>query len=301
VAACLTGKDWSKVHRLPDLPGEKPEVIIQVMQRNYYELMIRLAGAKLVEVGLGNGTKAWHLESAITERTAAIVHFVAYSPPTDLPIETVIEIGHQRGVPVIVDVAAAFPPFSELRRCTDTGADLAIFSGGKALRGLQSSGLVLGRRDLIEACAMNGSPFHGIGRPMEVGKEEIVALVNAVELWSNPEFERRQLAAWEERTDTFIKLMSDVRGVRVYRGDSPPASSGRAINPGWLQVAHVEWDQTVIPKTVQAACDELRQGEPGIIVPALRTGMMVSPQCLEPGEEVILAQRIKQVLRGQSG
>ncbi|MGH2371230.1 MAG: aminotransferase class V-fold PLP-dependent enzyme, partial [Chloroflexota bacterium] len=105
VAACLTGKDWSKVHRLPDLPGatgEKPEVIIQVMQRNYYELMIRLAGAKIVEVGLANGTTPWHLESAITDRTAAIMHFIAYAPPTDLALESVIEIAHQRGVPVIV-------------------------------------------------------------------------------------------------------------------------------------------------------------------------------------------------------
>src|SRR5688572_29654233 len=251
VAACLTGKDWSKVHQLPDLPGDKPEVVIQVMQRNYYELMIRLAGTKLVEAGLANGTTAWHLESAITERTAAIVHFVAYAPPSDLPLESVIEIAHKRGVPVIVDAAAEFPPFSVLRRYTDMGADLVIFRGGKGIRGPQSSGLILGKRELVEACAMNGSPFHGVGRPMKVGKEEIAGLVAAVELWADPEFEKREIAAWEQRTATFIESMSFVRGLRVYKGVSPPASSGRALNPSWVPLAHMEWDSEVIPLTPQ--------------------------------------------------
>ena len=89
VAACMTGRDDAKVHQLPNTDGLKDEVIIQVMQRNFYELMIRLAGARLIEVGLANQTYPWHIESAINEQTAAIVHFVAYSPPQDLPIETV--------------------------------------------------------------------------------------------------------------------------------------------------------------------------------------------------------------------
>ena len=296
VAACLTGKDWSKVHRVPDLPGEKPEVVIQVMQRNYYELMIRLAGTKLVEAGLANGTTAWHLESAITARTAAIVHFVAYAPPSDLPLESVIEIAHKRGVPVIVDAAAEFPPFSVLRRYTDMGADLVIFSGGKGIRGPQSSGLILGKRELIEACAMNGSPFHGVGRPMKVGKEEIAGLVTAVELWADPEFEKREIAAWEQRTSTFIELMSSVRGLRVYQGVSPPASSGRALNPSWVPLAHVEWDSATIPLTPQEVVDKLRGGEPAIIMPALPTGLIFSPQCVEPGDEAIVADRLKAVL-----
>ena len=135
VAACMTGKDNARVHQLPNTRGMKDEVIIQVMQRNYYELMIRLAGAKLVEIGLANATEDYHLESAINDQTAAIVHFVAYSPPSDLPIERVIEIGHKHGVPVVVDAAAEFPPFSALRRWADMGADLTIFSGGKGNKG----------------------------------------------------------------------------------------------------------------------------------------------------------------------
>jgi L-seryl-tRNA(Ser) seleniumtransferase len=304
VAACLTGKDWGKVHRLPDLPGaggQKPEVIIQVMQRNYYELMIRLAGAKIVEVGLANATNAWHLEAAITERTAAIVHFVAYSPPTDLPLESVIEIGHRHGIPVIVDGAAEFPPFSILRHYTDMGADLAIFSGGKGIRGPQSSGLILGKRELIEACAMNGSPFHGVGRPMKVGKEEIAGLVTALELWADPEFERRQVAEWEQCTSRFIELMSGVRGLRVSRGVSPPPSSGRALNPSWVPLAHMEWDSGAFSLTPLQVADQLRREDPGILIPAISTGLMFSPQCIEAGEEVIIAERVKAVLQPAQG
>ena len=297
VAACLTGKDWSKVHRLPDHPGERPEVIIQVMQRNYYELMIRLTGSRLVEVGLANATNAWHLEAGIGERTAAIVHFEAYSPPTDLPLEQVLEIGHKHGIPVIVDAAAEFPPFSVLRRYTDMGADLAIFSGGKALRGPQSSGLILGKRELIEACAMNGSPFHGIGRPMKVGKEEIAGLVTAVELWSDPDFERRELEGWEQRTVAFVDALRDLRGVRVSRAPSPPPSSGRQLSPSWFELAHVEWDPAVIHKTPQQVVDALRAGDPAIIIPSLPNGLMFSPQCLEPGEEAVVARRLREELQ----
>ena len=298
VAACLTGKDWAKVHALPGTPSVEPEVIIQVTQRNYYELMIRLAGARLVEVGLANGTAPWHLESAMSVRTTAIVHFVAYSPPTDLSLEKVIGIAHERNVPVIVDAAAEFPPFSSLRRYSDMGADLTVFSGGKAIRGPQSSGLILGRRDLIEACTMNGNPYHGIGRPMKVGKEELAALVTALELWADPEIEKRELSAWDKRTDNFVAALQGVPNVKVFRGPSPPPSSGRAIHPSWFRIAHVEWDRSVIHQSPHEVADELRKGDPGILIPSIDTGLLFSPQCVEPGDERIVAERLQAVLQG---
>ena len=222
VAACMTGKDNAKIHQLPNTRGMKDEVIIQVMQRNYYELMVRLAGASLVEIGLANGTQDYNLESAINERTAAIVHFVAYSPASDLPIGRVIEIAHDRGVPVIVDAAAEFPPFSALRRWADMGADLTIFSGGKGIRGPQSTGLILGRKDLIEACAMNASPNHGVGRPPKVGKEEIAGVVTALELFSIEEFESAEFQGCEDRARYMAEAISQVTGVRCYVEPAPP-------------------------------------------------------------------------------
>jgi uncharacterized pyridoxal phosphate-dependent enzyme len=295
-AACMTGKDWARIHQLPNTTGMKNEVIIQVMQRNYYELMIRLAGAKLIEVGLANKTHSWHVESAINERTAAIVHFCAYSPPPDLPIQDVITIAHAHGVPVIVDAAAEFPPVSNLRYYWDQGADLTIFSGGKGIRGPQSSALILGRRDLIDACAMNASPNHGIGRPMKVGKEEIVGLLTAVELFANPEFERAEMAAWEERTAYIVQALSDIPGVTAYRGFTPHAFTGHGVHPTIVPLTHVEWDQGVIPRTKEEVARELRVGTPAIRVPVSLSGIMVCPNTLQPGEEKIVADRLMQAL-----
>ena len=298
-AACMTGKDWAKVHQLPDTQGMKNEVIMQVMQRNYYELMVREAGAKLVEIGLANTTNSWHLEAALNEQTAAIIHFVAYSPPQDLPLEEVIKIAHKRDVPVVVDAAAEFPSFSILREYIDMGADLVIFSGGKGIRGPQSSGLILGRKDLIEACAMNGSPYHGVGRPCKVGKEEIIGLVTAIELFSDPEYERKELEGWHLRTGYIVETLSDLSHVTVESG-FPKDFAGVQVNPGIVPVAVVTWDNKAIPMTKEKAASALLEGDPGIYVATSRDGIVIAPHTLLPGEERIVAERVGAVLARQS-
>ena len=298
-AACMTGKDWAKVHQLPDTQGMKNEVIMQVMQRNYYELMVREAGAKLVEIGLANTTNSWHLEAALNEQTAAIIHFVAYSPPQDLPLEEVIKIAHKRDVPVVVDAAAEFPSFSILREYIDMGADLVIFSGGKGIRGPQSSGLILGRKDLIEACAMNGSPYHGVGRPCKVGKEEIIGLVTAIELFSDPEYERKELEGWHLRTGYIVETLSDLSHVTVESG-FPKDFAGVQVNPGIVPVAVVTWDNQAIPLTKEKAASALLEGDPGIYVATSRDGIVIAPHTLLPGEERIVAERVGAVLARQS-
>lgn len=299
MAACMTGKDWAKVHQLPDTQGMKNEVIMQVMQRNYYELMVREAGAKLVEIGLANTTNSWHLEAALNEQTAAIVHFVAYSPPQDLPLEEVIKIAHKRDVPVVVDAAAEFPSFSILREYIDMGADLVIFSGGKGIRGPQSSGLILGRKDLIEACAMNGSPYHGVGRPCKVGKEEIIGLVTALELFSDPEYERKELEGWHLRTNYIVETLSDLSHVSVETG-FPKDFAGVETNPGIVPVTVVTWDKNAIPITKEEAASALLEGDPGIYVATSRDGIVIAPHTLLPGEESIVAERVGSVLATES-
>ena len=299
MAACMTGKDWAKVHQLPDTQGMKNEVIMQVMQRNYYELMVREAGAKLVEIGLANTTNSWHLEAALNEQTAAIIHFVAYSPPQDLPLEEVIKIAHKRDVPVVVDAAAEFPSFSILREYIDMGADLVIFSGGKGIRGPQSSGLILGRKDLIEACAMNGSPYHGVGRPCKVGKEEIIGLVTALELFSDPEYERKELEGWHLRTDYIVETLSDLSHVTVESG-FPKDFAGVETHPGIVPVTVVTWDNNAIPITKEEAASALLEGDPGIYVATSRDGIVIAPHTLLPGEESIVAERVGAVLATES-
>ena len=297
VAACMTGSSNARVHQLPGTAGMKDEVIVQRMQINFYELMIRLTGARIVPVGLANRTYPWHLEAAFTPQTAAVVHFPAYSPPTDLPIDQVIELAHDRGVPVIVDAAAEFPPFSILSHYWKLGADLTVFSGGKGLRGPQSSGLILGRKDLVEACAMNGSPNHGVGRPMKVGKEEIAGLLTAVELWSDPKFQRKMFDRWRRRSDSMIEILSQVPGVRARKGDSPPASTGLAVHPDGLPFTLVEWDTRRVAMTAGQVMAELWEGSPSIIVAETPSGILLNPATLEPGEAEIVAQRVAAVLR----
>ena len=297
VAACMTGKDNAKVHRLPNTKGMKDEVIIQVMQRNYYELMIRLAGAKLIEIGLANATEDYHLESAINEQTAAIVHFVAYSPPSDLPIEQVIEIGHKHGVPVIVDAAAEFPPFSALRRWADMGADLTIFSGGKGIRGPQSTGLILGRKELIEACTMNASPNHGVGRPPKVGKEEIAGVVTALELFSIEEFERAEAQSYEDRAQYMAEAISRISNVRSYVEAAPPTSApgpGGAAPEG-TPVAYIEWDEDIIGKTKEQVVEELGTGDPAVLVSASAKGIVIVSHTMQPGEEQVVSKRVAEI------
>ena len=297
VAACMAGSSNARVHQLPGTAGMKDEVIVQRMQINFYELMIRLAGARIVPVGLANRVYPWHLEAAFTPQTAAVVHFPAYSPPTDLPIDQVIELAHGRGVPVIVDAAAEFPPFSILSHYWKLGADLTIFSGGKGLRGPQSSGLILGRKDLVEACAMNSSPNHGVGRPMKVGKEEIVGLLTAVELWSEPEFERKMFDRWRLRSDAMIETLSQVPGVRAWKGGSPPASTGLAVHPDGLPFTLVEWDSERIAKSPGQVMAELWEGDPSIVVAETPAGILLNPATLAPGEAQIVAERVSDVLR----
>lgn len=206
-AACVAGMDVGKMDRLPDTAGMKNEVVVQRGHRNSYDHAIRSAGVRMVEVGyLGypgaGGTMPWQLDEAITERTAAVACPILDTPGC-LPLPLVCEIAHAKGVPVIVDAAAELPPRANLRRFIAEGADLVVFSGGKAIGGPQASGILAGRRGLIASVALQhqdmdirpetwsrrgwiaegrvaGVPHQGFGRSMKVGREEIAGLLAAL-------------------------------------------------------------------------------------------------------------------------
>ncbi len=209
-AACLAGWDIARMAALPDTRGMPNEVLMARAQRNSYDHAIRLAGARIVDLGHNDrgtgagvrGLERWEIEVALSERTVAFV-FVA-SPATLASLPMVIETLHAHHLPVIVDAAAQLPPRENLRRFIDAQADLVLFSGGKAIGGPQSSGLLVGRRaligsalvqmmdmdvhpltwsasPLIDRAALRGIPHHGIGRGFKVGKEEIAGLLTALE------------------------------------------------------------------------------------------------------------------------
>lgn len=250
-AACLAGLDVAKMDRLPYTEGMPNEVIVQRAHRNSYDHAIRLAGARLIDVGYlgypGAGcTFPWQIEEAIGPNTTAIACPIMRAPGT-VPLPKVAGIAHRHGLPVIVDAAAALPPVENLRRFLAEGADLVAFSGGKAIGGPQASGILCGRADLIESAALQqqdmdvrpdtwtyrerylasgrlpGPPHHGIGRSMKAGKEEIAGLLVALE-----EFVARDHAAdrarWQRMMEAMQAALETVPGLscRILRPEETP-------------------------------------------------------------------------------
>ena len=214
-AACIAGSEPVKMRQLPDTEGMKNEIIIQTMHRFPYDQAYRAAGAKLVEIGNYLFNHPWELEGAINERTAAVAYLCApFSSRRVIPLDQVCEIAHARGVPVIVDAASMLPPRQNLYRYLRDGADMVVFSGGKGIRGPQGTGILCGRRDLIEAAAANGSPAQFLGRPMKVAKEEIVGLVTALGMFVE-EDEAAEMANYQALAQRVVDALVETPGLQV--------------------------------------------------------------------------------------
>ena len=245
-AACLAGLDVHEMERLPKATGERRRVLMPLSHRNGYEWSLQAAGAELAFFNGAAG--APELGSAIDSRTAA-VFFAADREAPPLTLATTVEVAHFAGAPVVVDAALALPPVSNLRRLVATGADLVVFSGGKSIRGPQASGFIAGRTDLLLSVALQHQdmevraetwsrrqlvaskqlarpPHNGLGRGMKVGKEEIVALLAALEeyLGRDHEGEQRQ---WRKRAHQLADRLNTVPGVTARVRERDP--SGRPV------------------------------------------------------------------------
>lgn len=214
-AAVIAGSDPAKMSRLPDASGMKNEIIIHKSHRFPYDQCYESVGAKFVEIGDGRRCQPWQLEAAFTENTAAVAYlFSPFITRRAIPFPQVCEIAHSRGVPVIVDAASMTPPRSNLRRFTAEGADMVIYSGGKAVRGPQGTGILCGRADLIDAAFANASPHQFIGRGMKVAKEEIVGLLRAIQLFMN-EDEDAEMARYRRMAQQVVDALAEAPGLRV--------------------------------------------------------------------------------------
>lgn len=315
-AACVTGLDPGKMNRLPDTTGMKNEIVMVRSQRNFYDHAVRGAGVRIIEVGIsdrfsGAGVRdaeAWEITDAVTDRTAA-VHYVAkpWSRPT---LPEVVRVAHAAGVPVLVDAAAQLPPADNLKRFIYEGADLVVFSGGKAIRGPQASGILCGRRDLVMAAALHhldldidwhlwfpppsliekarlpGAPHHGIGRPCKVGKEEIVGLLTALRLFLAEDPEARR-AAWL----TQVKAMAD--GLRSLRN-----ASAQLVEGGEVPILELALEPSAKLDAFQLV-QQLQQSTPPIHVDHSRLpdGIIVcNPMCLKQDEPAMIARRLRDLL-----
>lgn len=322
-AACVTGLHPGRMNRLPDTTGMKNEVVMARSQRNFYDHAVRGAGVKLIEIGLsdrfaGAGVRdaePWEYDDAINENTAAV--FYVATPHSEPDLKDVVEVAHRRGVPVLVDAAGQLPPVSNLRRFIEAGADLVAFSGGKAIRGPQVSGILCGRRDLIMAAALQhldldiffdqwapppslfdkdrlvGLPHHGIGRPCKVGKEEIVGLITALQLF----------VAEDEtvRRNHWLKLCQAI------------AEGLRGLNHAQVRVLDMDHRKRDVP-VVELRLDEAAAGTTAFdLIVALQNGapsvhadngrvhegvVQFQPLCLKDDEPAIVVERVRTLLAG---
>lgn len=281
-AACVAAADAGNLARLPDTTGLKNEIVQQRSHRSGYEAQMLLVGAKIVWVETRE-----ELDRAINERTAMMFFLNKAEPDGRIKREEWIRVGRERGVPTFNDAAADVPPPSRLSEYVRQGFDLVAFSGGKGLLGPQCSGLLLGRKDLIEIGRRAISPHGGIGRGMKVGKEEIVGLVAAVERYLKVDHaaERRLL---DQRAEEFLKILGGLSGVRA-SVDVPEIAN---------HVPHVvlEWDGSSHKLSAKDVVERLLAGDPPIAVSqAGAAGLRVSMWMLRGDEHRLVARRIREI------
>ena len=292
-AACSPAT--TRPHRAPaDGPG-RHEFIIQRAHRFSYDQAYRVPGGVLVEIGLGRRTMAWELEHAIGERTAGVIHLVSpfTSPPGVLGFEEVCRIAHARGVPVLVDAASMIPPRDNLFRYLRGGADLVIFSGGKGIRGPQSTGILAGRRDLIRAATLNASPNQAIGRAAKTSKEEVVGLVTALELFL-AEDEKAETERFRAVSASIVDGIADIPGLRVVVEQDPV----NRVLPQAVIYFEPSWTGPS-GRAVQLA---LAAGEPHVYVQqgphqgGYADEIAIDPINLQPGDDIVIVRRLREEL-----
>lgn len=295
-AACVTmGNDQHILDIPTDMAGLKNEVIVQKSHRYDYDHALRNCGIRFVEVETLD-----QYEHAFNERTV-MAHFFNASAG-QISREDWVRVAHQHSVPCFNDAAADVPPISNLWNYTQMGFDLVTFSGGKGLRGPQCSGLLLGRKDLIEAAKKNNSPnSNTVGRGMKVAKEEIVGLVAAVD-WFLKQDDAAMEAEYRNRADRIAKELSSI----------PTVQTQVFIPEVANHVPHllISYDQSRIRITGAEVKHKMREGRPRIELnpstggaPAsagLQGGpntIVVGVWMLQPGEDAVVAKRLREVLQ----
>ncbi len=282
-AACVAGADPEKIARLPDTAGMKNEVVALSGHRHVYDHAIRMVGVEIIEVG-----NRADLEAATGERTAMFAVKGDASERGEVQLEEMARIGKAHGIPTFVDAAAERP---DVPNCyLEAGVDVVAYSGGKCLRGPQASGLVLGRKDLLQAAFLNGAPHHSLGRPMKAGKEEIMGLLAAVEQW----VKRDHAAEWKQ-WESWLRHIGDTVAAFDWVTTTVIEPSSRSNVAPTLRI---EWDQEVVRLGPQEVEQQLSTGEPRIEVSSHGAGISLMPYMMEEGEYKIVAQRLEEILRG---
>ena len=317
-AACMTGWDVARMEALPDTAGFPNEVLMIRTHRNAYDHAIRAAGARIVDIGNNDrgtgagvrGIEAWEIEAAIGPRSVAFAF--AATPQTRADLPTVVQVCRRHGLKVIVDAAAQLPPKDNLRAFIAMGADLVVFSGGKAIAGPQSSGILAGRRDLIGAALvqlidmdvtpetwappapidrkrLTGVPNHGLGRGFKVGKEEIVGLMVALERFVGADDQAKN-AAFAKRLEAIGARLSRIAGLRATL--VPAAQTGRVpLLEIAIDRARVGFGAVEFSRRLQAGSPPVHLGERRAVDDIL----LVDPSTLRADDDAALAAAVAAV------
>ncbi len=283
LAGVMCGMDEEKVRQLPSTEGLKDEVIVLKPPHSVgYVHALKNTGATLIEVETRQ-----ELEDAISEKTAMLFVLNAYNG-SEIEKEELVAVGKERGIPTFNDCAADVPPVENLWKYTDMGYDLVAFSGGKGIRGPQSAGLLLGRRNLIEAARLHAPPRGAtIGRGMKVNKEEVLAMMVAVERYVNMDHEK-QWGRWESQIQHIADVVEAVPGVETEHYVPDIANHVPSLR--------IMWDQERVKITPSEADVQLKQGHPSIETGGGSEDLSVATWMMRPGEVDIVAQRIREVL-----
>ncbi len=285
LAGILTGANETLIRQLPDLTGMKSEVIIQKSHRNPFDHQLRSTGIKLVVIETRE-----ELQSAVSDRTA-MMHFSNFANSEgQIKVDEWVKLAKQYNVPCMNDAAADTPPVSHLWDYTNMGYDLVTFSGGKAMRGPQCAGLLIGRKDLVACALLNNSPHEDtLGRSQKVGKEEIIGMVKALEIYLKEDHDALT-KEWQARLDGISKELAKVPGVSTLFFTPDIAN----------HVPHMQitWDSR-ISVTPQQVSKLLRSSKPAIVIGGGegRPGLAMCSFMLQPGEDKIVAEQLSRVLR----
>ena len=286
LAGILTGGNEALIRQLPDLTGMKSEVIIQKSHRNPFDHQLRSTGIKLVEIETPD-----QLRAAVNERTA-MMHFSNFANAVgQIKVDEWVKLAKQYNIPCMNDAAADTPPVSHLWDYTNMGYDLVTFSGGKVIRGPQCAGLLIGRKEMVANALLNNSPHEDtLGRSQKVGKEEILGMVKALELFLGEDHEALA-KEWQDRLEGISREIGKVPGV----------STSFFVPDIANHVPHmsITWDAARISLTPAQASKLLRSSKPSIVIGGdeERPGLVMNSFMLQPGEDKIVAEQLSRVLR----
>lgn len=287
-AACITGMDEEKRKLIPNLPGPRPEVIMQKKHRYVFDQAITTCGAKIVEVN-----SAEEMDAAFNENTVMALFFNAatsWSGGTDsVSHEEFVRLCKKHNVPSFIDCAADVPPVENLFKYQKIGFDLVTFSGGKMIRGPQSAGLLYGKKDLIEAAKINHSPYEApIGRPMKVNKEEMFGMYAALKDYLDRDHE----AEWQGWLQRIERIKKQVSSVPTLKGESHTPKGPANVVPSLV----LTWDESKVKISPKEVAEKMKSGTPSIVAGGGKDALRVGVVLLREDQIDVVAKRVKEIL-----